>query len=194
MFLEPRHKPGSDASGWIELICGGMFSGKTEELIRRLKRAMIAGQKVEIFKPHIDVRYSASKVVSHDENEIHSERVQLSSDVLTKSGQSEVIGIDEAQFFDDLLVNVANQLANDGKRVIIAGLDMDSTGQPFGPVDQLMACAEHVTKLHAVCMDCGNMASYSYRLKQSEEKIVIGEKDVYQALCRSCFNEKMRRS
>ena len=192
MFLEPKHKVGgSTQAGWIEVICGCMFSGKTEELIRRVKRALLASEKVEIFKPDIDDRYSKTKVVSHDDNEIHSQIVTSAEEIIEKSGPFEVVGIDEAQFFDEGLVQAVNELANKGKRVIVAGLDMDFRGRPFAPMDQLMAIAEYITKVHAVCMECGNMASYSHRLTETEDKIVVGEKNTYQALCRNCFYERV---
>jgi len=171
-----------------------MFSGKTEELIRRVKRAILASERVEIFKPHIDIRYSKNKVVSHDENEIHSQIVTHADEIIELSEHCQVVGVDEAQFFDHRLVEVANHLANEGKRVIIAGLDMDFKGRPFPPMDQLMAIVEYITKVHAICMECGNMASYSHRLTDTEDKIVVGEKDNYQALCRNCFYEKVGKS
>lgn len=168
-----------------------MFSGKTEELIRRLNRAVIAQQSVEIFKPEVDKRYSKKKVVSHNSNEIHSTPVGFANDILLRSGDSDVIGIDEAQFFDAEIVKVANTLANQGKRVIVAGLDMDFMGRPFKPMDELMAIAEYITKVHAICMNCGKIASYSHRRTKSNKTVVLGEKDVYEALCRNCFYEKM---
>ena len=191
MFVEPS--PGGVAPGqvgWIEVVCGSMFSGKTEELIRRLRRATIAQQRVEIFKPKVDQRYSIDKVVSHDDNAIKSYPVDKAEDILLRVGQSEVIGIDEAQFFDNHLVDVVENLANAGKRVIVAGLDMDFRGKAFEPMDKIMAIAEYITKVHAICMECGSMASYSHRRNSSSEQVVIGEKDIYVALCRSCFNEK----
>lgn len=192
MFLEPNHRrKDGTGPGWIEVISGSMFSGKTEELIRRLKRAMLASEQVEIFKPLLDNRYSLSKVVSHDANEIPSHGVESAVEIIPLSKDFDVVGIDEAQFLGSELVEVVNQLANNGKRVIVAGLDMDFKGTPFEPMDQLMAIAEYVTKVHAVCMQCGNMASFSYRLNDKEEKIVIGEQGTYMALCRSCFYEKM---
>ncbi len=193
MFVEPTHNnPGPiKGTGWIEVICGSMFSGKTEELIRRLNRAYIAKQKVEIFKPIIDSRYSKKKIVSHNENKIHSTPVNFASDILINSNEYDVIGIDEVQFFDDEIVTVINKLANQGKRVIAAGLDMDFKGRPFSPMDKLMAVAEYITKVHAICMKCGNIASYSHRRTKSEKTVVLGEKDIYEALCRRCFYEKM---
>ncbi len=195
MFIEPSNrKLGYEkGAGWIEVICGSMFSGKTEELIRRLNRAFIAQQKVEIFKPIVDKRYSAKDIVSHNENIIQSTPVHFANDILLSASQYEVIGIDEVQFFDDNVVDVAIQLANDGKRVIAAGLDMDFMGRPFSPMDKLMSIAEYITKVHAICMNCGNMASYSYRRTKSAKKVVLGEKDIYEALCRKCFYEKMHK-
>lgn len=192
MFVEPNGGDlSANKSGWIEVICGSMFSGKTEELIRRLNRAFIAQQKVEIFKPAVDKRYSKKDVVSHNENVIHSTPVNFANDILLHAGQCDVVGIDEAQFFDSEITNVANKLANQGKRVIVAGLDMDFMGNPFPPMDQLMSVAEYITKVHAICMECGRIASYSYRRTKSKKTVVLGEKDVYEALCRSCFYGKM---
>lgn len=166
-----------------------MFSGKTEELIRRLKRAKIARQKVEIFKPVIDVRYSETEVVSHDENSIRSTPVNSSSNILLLTGDVDVVGIDEAQFFDHNLVEVCQQLANQGIRVIVAGLDMDFKGIPFGPIPQLMAISEYVTKVHAICMHCGGLAQFSHRKGQEEKQVLLGEKDNYEPLCRECYNK-----
>lgn len=193
MFIEPsNHRPGTQAgTGWIEIICGSMFSGKTEELIRRLNRAFIAQQKVQIFKPVIDKRYSKKKIVSHNESEIHSMPVNFARDIIINSTDFDVIGIDEAQFFDKEIVEVVNVLANQGKRVVIAGLDMDFKGRPFSPMDQLMSVAEYITKVHAICMKCGSVASYSHRRTKSDKKVVLGEKDIYEALCRKCFYEEM---
>lgn len=192
MFVEPNiGSPSIGKAGWIEVVCGSMFSGKTEELIRRLNRALIAQQNVEIFKPVVDKRYSKKKVVSHNENAINSTPVNFASDILLRSNQCDVVGIDEAQFFDEDIVNVANQLANQGKRVIVAGLDMDFMGEPFSPMDKLMAIAEYITKVHAICMNCGKIASYSYRRTKSKQTVVLGEKDIYEALCRQCFYDKM---
>lgn len=174
--------------GWIEVICGSMFSGKTEELIRRLKRAEYARQKVEIFKPAIDTRYHAEMVVSHNENSIRSTPVTSSSSILLLASDINVVGIDEAQFFDMELVNVCNSLASRGIRVIIAGLDMDFRGVPFGPMPALMAVAEYVTKVHAICIKCGYLANHSYRLGADETLVVLGEKQEYEALCRDCYN------
>lgn len=190
MFVEPTINSGGK-TGWIEVICGSMFSGKTEELIRRLNRALIAQQKVEIFKPAVDKRYSKTKVVSHDDSTIRSTPVNFPGDILLRTSSCDVVGIDEAQFFDESIVEVANELANQGKRVVIAGLDMDFKGRPFRPMDQLMAISEYITKVHAICMHCGRVASYSFRRTKSEQTVVLGEKDVYEALCRTCFYEKM---
>ena len=173
--------------GRIEVVCGSMFSGKTEELIRRLKRAKFANLRTEIFKPHIDNRYALEEVVSHDANSIASTPVTSSGNILLMASNVDVVGIDEAQFFDDNLVNVCNKLANQGVRVIVAGLDMDFQGKPFGPIPQLMACAEYVTKVHAICMKCGDLAQFSHRLSDTEKLVVIGETDIYEPLCRRCF-------
>jgi thymidine kinase len=175
--------------GWIEVICGSMFSGKTEELIRRLNRARIARQRVEIFKPVTDVRYSIEDVVSHNENAIRSTPVDTASSILLLSGDVDVVGIDEAQFFDNALVEVCEKLANMGIRVIVAGLDMDFMGKPFGPMPQLMAVAEFVSKVHAICMKCGSLAQYSHRLSQNEKLVMLGEKNEYEPLCRECYNK-----
>ena len=191
MFIEPSNSSSNRRSGWIEVICGSMFSGKTEELIRRLNRALLARQKVEIFKPKLDKRYSEQDIVSHNESSIKSTPVHFARDILLQCESCEVIGIDEAQFFDSDIVVVSNELANMGKRVIIAGLDMDFQGIPFEPMDKLMCIAEYITKVHAICMECGNVASYSYRRVRSTKKVVLGEKDIYEALCRSCFHQKM---
>lgn len=166
-----------------------MFSGKTEELIRRLNRALIARQKVEIFKPTIDKRYHEFDVVSHNENAIRSTPVNFAEDIILLAGDCDVVGIDEVQFFDNRIVHVATVLANSGKRVILAGLDMDFEGRPFEPMPQLLAIAEYVTKVHAICMKCGNLASYSFRLTSTKEKVLLGEKDSYEARCRNCFFE-----
>ena len=178
--------------GWIEVICGSMFSGKTEELIRRLNRAKIARQKVEIFKPEIDSRYNDQAVVSHDAHSILSTPVQSASQILLFVHDVQVVGIDEAQFFDDELVPVCNRLANDGMRVIVAGLDMDYLGKPFGPVPSLMATAEYVTKVHAICMKCGDLAHYSHRIVDNDELILLGEKVTYEPLCRKCYLEEKK--
>jgi thymidine kinase len=186
MFIE-SNLPNSRKRGWIEVIAGSMFSGKTEELIRRLRRAEIARQKVEIFKPTIDVRYSASEVVSHNENTIRSTAVENSATILLLSGNVDVVGIDEAQFFDIGLTDVCNKLADMGIRVIVAGLDMDFRGQPFGPMPGLMASSEYVTKVHAICMRCGSLAQFSHRLSETEKLVVLGEKGDYEPLCRECY-------
>ena len=186
MFLE-NTAGSSRGQGWIELITGSMFSGKTEELIRRLRRARFAKQEVEIFKPRIEVRYSVEEVVSHDENAIHSTPVDSSANILLLASGVEVVGIDEAQFFDDGLIDVCNQLANNGVRVIIAGLDMDYKGVPFGPMPGLMAIAEYVTKVHAICVRCGNLANYTHRLSEDDKLIVLGETDIYEPHCRVCY-------
>lgn len=185
MFLEPHFK--GQRSGWIEVICGSMFSGKTEELIRRLKRAKIANQRVEIFKPRLDTRYDESRVVSHDDNSILAVPVDHSRKILERSEGFSVVGIDEAQFFDPDLPEVCQQLALDGKRVVVAGLDMDFKGQPFGPMPALLAVAEYITKVHAICAHCGNLATHSYRLSSDEDRVVLGEKDKYEPRCRSCY-------
>jgi len=187
MFIEP-HIIGR--RGWIEVICGSMFSGKTEELIRRLKRAKIANQKVEIFKPAIDIRYHVQNIVSHDENQIISTPVDNSQTILLMASDVDVIGVDEAQFFDDQLPDVCDQLALKGIRVIVAGLDMDYTGKPFGQIPALLARAEYITKLHAICVQCGNIASYSYRKSADGGQIVLGEKEMYEPRCRVCFFER----
>lgn len=191
MFVEP-HLGKSNKSGWIEVVCGCMFSGKTEELIRRLNRAIIAKQNVEIFKPKIDTRYDKENVVSHNERAIRSTPVHFASDILLLAGECEVVGIDEAQFFDDALVDVCNKLANSGKRVIVAGLDMDYEGKPFGPMPNLLAVAEFVTKVHAICATTGELASFSYRLSDDEGKVVLGEKQEYEARSRRSFMEGMK--
>ncbi len=183
---------GTKRKGWIEVVCGSMFSGKTEELIRRLKRARFAKLRVEIFKPHIDNRYSEEEVVSHDENSIPSTPVTSSGNILLLSSDVDVVGIDEAQFFDDNLVEVCNKLANQGIRVIVAGLDMDFKGKPFGPIPKIMACAESVTKVHAICVKCGNLAQFSHRMSDTEKLVVLGETDIYEPLCRDCFNEALK--
>ena len=192
MFVEPRidsFKADSRGAGWIEVICGSMFSGKTEELIRRLNRAKIAKQKIEIYKPAVDTRYHETSVVSHNDSSIRSTPVQFADDILLLVGDCDVVGIDEAQFFDMELIKVARTLANKGKRVILAGLDMDFKGEPFGPMPGLMGIAEFVTKVHAICMKCGGVASYSYRLTKSDQKVLLGEQDAYEARCRNCFYE-----
>ena len=186
MFEERTNK-----AGWIEVICGSMFSGKTEELIRRLKRANFAHQRVQIFKPAIDTRYSDKDVVSHDKNSIESNRVDSSQNILLLATDVDVIGIDEVQFFDDGIVDVCNQLADRGVRVICAGLDMDYLGKPFGPMPALMAVAEHVTKVHAICVKCGQPAQHSHRISGGDKLVMLGEQDKYEPLCRHCFNAAM---
>ncbi|MFO8234104.1 MAG: thymidine kinase [Bacteroidales bacterium] len=173
--------------GWVEIITGSMFSGKTEELIRRLRRAKYARMRTEIYKPIIDTRYSEEDVVSHDEKVITSTPVDAAGNILLLANNVDVIGIDEAQFFDEGLVDVCNQLANEGMRVIVAGLDMDFQGKPFGPIPKLMATAEQVTKVHAICMRCGSLAQYSYRKTKSKKLVLLGEQDEYEPLCRACF-------
>ena len=186
MFLE-RSMSQADGIGWIEVICGSMFSGKTEELLRRVKRAKIAKQKIKIFKPKKDVRYDKKKVISHDQNSIKSKPVSDSRKIIKLSEKFEVIGIDEAQFFDDSIVEVCNELANQGKRVIVSGLDMDYKGKPFGPMPNLLAIAEYVTKVHAVCSKSGKMASYTHRIVDSDDLILLGDTKKYQALSRKEF-------
>ena len=188
MFLE-KDSNNSKRTGWIEVVCGSMFSGKTEELLRRLTRARIARQKVEVFKPGIDKRYDEDDVVSHDSKKSSSIPVENASQILFYAEDFEVVGIDEAQFFGDELVCVCNELADKGKRVIVAGLDMDYLGKPFGPIPQLLATAEYVTKVHAICMKCGNLANYSHRTVQNDKLVVLCETDAYEPLCRKCFLE-----
>lgn len=187
MFLENNNR--TLKRGWIEVICGSMFSGKTEELIRRLKRSELAKQKIEIYKPMLDTRYHDVKVVSHQGNEIQSTPVPASANMLLLATDVDVVGIDEAQFFDDELPNVCSQLANRGIRVIVAGLDLDYTGKPFGPIPQLMAMAEYVTKVHAICLQCGNLAYISHRKTKEESLVLLGEMENYEPLCRICFNK-----
>jgi thymidine kinase len=187
MFLESQINH-SMQKGSIEVICGSMFSGKTEELLRRLKRAEFAKLKISVFKPQIDKRYDNKKVVSHNSNTIVSTPIKVPSEILDLVNGSKVVAIDEAQFFNDDLVDVCNALASQGKRVIIAGLDMDFLGKPFGVMPQLLAIAEHVTKVHAICIDCGSIANHSFRLTKSQELVQLGEKDEYKPLCRQCFN------
>ncbi len=188
MFLENtvNHK---EQLGWIEVICGSMFSGKTEELIRRLKRAQFANQKVKIFKPLTDIRYDEKKVVSHDANAIDSMPVENPMEILNLVSEIEVVAIDEAQFFDDSIVDVCNQLANDGLRVVVAGLDMDFKGKPFGPMPNLMAVAEFVTKVHAICTKTGNLAHYSHRITNDDELVLLGERNEYEPLSRGAYNK-----
>jgi len=192
MFLENTVNQ-KEQFGWIEVISGSMFSGKTEELIRRLKRAKFARQRVEIFKPNVDVRYDDSKVVSHDSNEIRSTPVPAAANIPMLADNCDVVGIDEAQFFSEDLVNVCNTLANEGTRVIVAGLDMDFSGKPFGPMPNLMATAEYVTKVHAVCTRTGNLAQYSYRKAKSDDLVLLGEVDEYEPLSRAAFYKAMLR-
>ena len=188
MFLENRTKS-NKRQGWIEVITGSMFSGKTEELLRRLRRARIAKQSVEIFKPVVDYRFGGEAVVSHDENSIRATSVDTSGNILLLSGNTDVIGIDEAQFFDSGLIEVCNTLANQGIRIIVAGLDMDYKGKPFGPMPRLMAIAEYVTKVHAICVRCGDLAHHTYRLTKSDKLVEIGAAESYEAVCRNCFYE-----
>lgn len=185
MFIEPNIR--GERRGWIEVICGSMFSGKTEELIRRLKRAKIANLRVEIFKPAIDVRYDEIKIVSHDENAIISTPISNSQTILLMAQNVDVVGLDEAQFFDDEITTVCDELALRGVRVIVAGLDMDYLAKPFGQMPSLMAKADFVTKLHAICVKCGHIANYSYRIIPNEEQIMLGAKNVYEPRCRNCF-------
>ncbi len=190
MFEERNIPHRKNTGGYIEVICGSMFSGKTEELIRRLRRAKFAKQKVEIFKPTIDSRYSSVEVVSHDKNAIPSMVVENAMSILLLSSDCDVVGIDEAQFFDDALPEVCNKLAQQGVRVIVAGLDMDFKGLPFGAMPKLMAIAEYVTKVHAICMECGGLAQFSYRLINQDQQVMLGEKEEYEPLCRSCYNAR----
>ncbi|RLD32781.1 MAG: thymidine kinase [Bacteroidetes bacterium] len=187
MFLEKSNN--GERSGWIEVICGSMFSGKTEELIRRLKRARIAKQKVEIFKPSVDTRYDEEDVVSHDANSIRSTPVQSSNQILLMANDFDVVGIDEAQFFDEELSSVCNTLANNGVRVIVAGLDMDYLGKPFGPIPALLATAEYVTKVHAICPYCGDLAQYTHRTVDQDGQVMLGEAEAYEPLCRKHYME-----
>ena len=179
--------------GSIEVISGSMFSGKTEELIRRLRRAQFAGLKVEIFKPSLDKRYSETRVVSHDDKSIVSTPVDNASAILLFAGDVNVVGIDEAQFFDNSIVEVCNSLADNGIRVVIAGLDMDFMGKPFGPIPALLSIAEYVTKVHAICMRCGNLAQYSFRKSEDEQVVLLGEKNLYEPLCRECYNSELNK-
>jgi len=190
-FLENSVRLSGDR-GSIEVITGSMFSGKTEELIRRLRRARFAGLKVEIYKPSLDKRYSETRVVSHDENSIHSTPVDSPSSILLLANDVDVVGIDEAQFFDDSIVGVCSELANKGVRIVVAGLDMDFARQPFGPMPALLAIAEYITKVHAICMRCGNLAHYSYRKSEDEKIVLLGEKDIYEPLCRNCYNKAFK--
>jgi thymidine kinase len=193
MFIEPSpiRKKHAEQKGQIEAICGSMFSGKTEELIRRLTRARLASQHVEIFKPKVDTRDDVMHIVSPNDTSIRSTPVSFAGDILLLSGTCDVVGIDEAQFFDEDIVRVVQLLANQGKRVILAGLDMDFEGNPFDPMPKLMAIAEYVTKVHAICMKCGDLATFSFRLSALKEKVVLGEKESYEARCRKCFYEDL---
>lgn len=184
-LMGETHRPGR-----IEVVCGSMFSGKTEELIRRMKRAEFARQRVEIFKPSLDMRYSEEDVVSHDRNSIRSTPVDSSGAILLLASGIDVVGIDEAQFFDDGLVEVCNQLANNGVRVIVAGLDMDFKGIPFGPIPSLCAIADEVSKVHAICVRCGSLAYVSHRLVHNDRRVLLGEKDEYEPLCRECYKKE----
>ena len=187
MFVEPRRH--NMHTGWIEVICGSMFSGKTEELMRRLRRAKIANQRVEIFKPSIDTRYDDTLIVSHDNNNIHSTPVSIAENILLYSNEAEVIGIDEAQFFDENLPEVCSKLAQQGVRVIVAGLDMDFEGKPFGPIPHLLSIADYITKVHAICVRCGDIAHFSFRTVADRNKVLLGEKDSYEPRCRGCYYE-----
>jgi thymidine kinase len=187
MFIEPNLS--GERRGWIEVICGSMFSGKTEELIRRLKRVKIANLKVEIFKPTIDTRYDEVQIVSHDTNSILSTPVESSQSILLLANDVDVVGIDEAQFFDAEIAYVCEQLALRGTRVIVAGLDMDYMGKPFGQMPNLLAIADYITKLHAICVQCGNIANISYRKIATEGQVLLGEKDVYEPRCRVCYHK-----
>lgn len=186
-LFDPEFNDNNPKAGWVEVICGSMFSGKTEELIRKLNRAKIAKQKVEIFKPAMDTRYHDVDIVSHNANAIRSTPIHSSHEILLLSGDSQVIGIDEAQFFDDGLIEVCTLLADSGKRVIVAGLDMDFLGKPFGPMPKLMAIAEFVTKVHAICVVCGELASYSHRKTDVSSQVMLGETESYEARCRKCM-------
>lgn len=195
MFLESKADR-SISKGWIEVICGSMFSGKTEELIRRTKRAQFANQKIELFKPAVDTRYDEIEMVSHDHSAMNTTPVHNSAEILLYVNIDEVefVGIDEVQFFDEGIVDVCNTLANKGIRVVVAGLDMDYLGKPFGPMPQLIAIAEYVSKVHAICTHCGSLAQYSHRLVKNEKQVMLGEKESYEPLCRHCFNEIMNSS
>lgn len=187
MFIEPNIR--NHKKGWIEVVCGSMFSGKTEELIRRLKRAQIANLRIEIFKPKIDIRYDEFDIVSHNESRIQSTPVENSQQILLLAQDVDVVGIDEAQFFDEEMPNVAEKLALRGIRVIVAGLDMDFLGRPFGPMPAVLAMADYITKLHAICVECGDIANYSYRKTISDATVLLGEKDVYEPRCRTCYHK-----
>jgi thymidine kinase len=192
-FLENSGRV-SGKRGSIEVITGSMFSGKTEELIRRLRRAQFAGLKVEIFKPSLDNRYSENRVVSHDEKSIVSTPVDNSSAILLLAGEVDVVGIDEAQFFDNSIIDVCNKLADNGVRVVVAGLDMDFMGNPFGPIPALLSISEYITKVHAICMKCGSLAQYSFRKSDEAQVVLLGEKDKYEPLCRECYNKALKKS
>lgn len=191
-FLENSIRA-SGKKGSIEVITGSMFSGKTEELIRRLRRAQFAGLKVEIFKPSLDNRYSETRIVSHDDKSIISTSVDNPSAILLLAGEVDVVAIDEAQFFDNSIVDVCNKLADDGIRILVAGLDMDFMGKPFGPMPTLLSIAEYVTKVHAICMRCGNLAQYSFRKSEEAQVVLLGEKNIYEPLCRNCYNKAMNK-
>lgn len=193
IFSEESPEERRPGRGSIEVITGSMFSGKTEELIRRLKRALFAGQKVEIFKPALDVRYSETRVVSHDEKSVQSTPVDNPASILLLAGDAQVIGIDEVQFFDNSIVDVCNDLADRGLRVLVAGLDMDFNGKPFGPMPNIMAVADYVTKVHAICVRCGSLALYSFRKSDEEKVVLLGEKNIYEPLCRRCFTANGRK-
>lgn len=186
MFLEPQFH--GQRSGWVEVICGCMFSGKTEELIRRLKRAKIAEMGVQVFKPLVDTRYDEASIVSHDTTSVLATPVDNSARLLKLNEETRVVGIDEAQFFDAGITDVCEELALRGIRVVVAGLDMDYRGKPFGPMPNLLAIAEYVTKVHAICVHCGNLATHSYRLASGDEVILLGEKEQYEPRCRSCYH------
>lgn len=188
MFLEQFPTEGRQ-HGWVEVICGSMFSGKTEELIRRIKRAQFANQKLLLFKPAIDNRYSEENVVSHQGNALQAKIISNSNDIWNHWTNERVVAIDEAQFFDENIIGVANDLAKKGVRVILAGLDMDYLGKPFGPMPQLLSIAEYVTKVHAICVSCGNLAQYSHRTAEEKEQVLVGAVEKYEPLCRSCFNK-----
>jgi len=192
-FLENSGKF-SGKRGSIEVITGSMFSGKTEELIRRLRRAQFAGLKVEIFKPSLDKRYSDERVVSHDDKSIVSTPVDNASSILLLAGDVDVVGIDEAQFFDNSIIEVSNRLADNGVRVVIAGLDMDFMGNPFGPIPALLSISEYITKVHAICMRCGSLAQYSFRKSEEAQVVLLGEKDKYEPLCRNCYNDALKKN
>ena len=191
MFLEQKGNK-KNRKGWIEVVCGSMFSGKTEELIRRLRRAQYANQKVLIFKPTVDSRYDKENVVSHNKNAIESKAVGSSKDILIHASNCDVIGVDEAQFFDANLTEVCTELANNGIRVIVAGLDMDFLGKPFGPIPNLMAVAEFVSKVHAICLGCGDLAQFSHRKSKEDNLVLLGETQEYEPLCRKCFQQALK--